>query len=88
LLKRVKVLLCFIAINRKVGLKKAPSCLNFIASIIKNLPDNENGEKGSVKQGNVDSAIYRSLETLAPPNSHRDLVPGSAVGLRNLAKEL
>jgi len=40
-----------IAINRKVGLKKAPSCLNFIASIIKNLPDNENGEKRIRKAG-------------------------------------
>jgi len=38
LLKRIYLLPFIIAINRKVGLKKAPSCLNFTASIIKNLP--------------------------------------------------
>jgi len=38
LLKRIYSLPFIIAINRKVGLKKAPSCLNFTASIIKNLP--------------------------------------------------
>jgi len=37
LLKRIYSLPFIIAINRKVGLKKAPSCLNFTASIIKKL---------------------------------------------------
>jgi len=36
LIKRVYLPPFIIAINRKVGLKKAPSCLNFTAPIIKN----------------------------------------------------
>jgi len=35
LLKRIYLLPFIIAINRKVGLKKAPSCLSFTASMIK-----------------------------------------------------
>jgi len=45
LLKRICLLPFIIAINRKVGLKKAPSCLNFTASIIKNLLHNDKAER-------------------------------------------